>query len=254
MGDNYRFDNEDRPIMSFRGVRTVIVFLAVVFGVGYVAMKLMSSQTLPIRYVEIGGEFRYVDRTKVKKLVGPLIKGNFFTVNIKAIHQSILKQMWVDTVSVRRIWPDKIRIMIEEEKPLARWAQGGLITKEGEHMATRVRGSLLRLPYFKGPNSYKKVMAENYMSMRRSFAKANMDITQLVVSPRRSWSLRLENGILVRVGKDEVVSRVERLSKVFDSVLRNKVKDIQAIDLRYANGFAVQWKSTKTTKRFAFGG
>ncbi len=254
MRNDYRYEEEDRAILSFRAVRTIILLAALVLAVAYVATQFLSSKTLPIRSVQIGGEFHYVDRKKVQRLISPLIKGNFFTVNIKAIHKKIKNQMWVDKVSIRRIWPDTLRIVIVEEKPLARWAHGGLITQEGEHMAARVRGRLMRLPFFKGPSGYQKVMAENYLTMSRSFARANLIITQVVVSARRAWSLRLQNGIVIRLGKGEVLTRANRLSRVFQSVLKTKVKDIHAIDLRYTNGFAVKWKSGKKTKRYGFGG
>ena len=121
-------------------------------------------------------------------------------------------------------------------------------------MNTRIRGNLMSLPFFKGPTGYQKVMADKYRTMSHALHQAGLEITELVVSPRRAWSLRLNNGILLRLGRENMIGRVDRLIKVFDSVLRSRVKDIYAIDLRYSNGFAVKWKRGKKVKRYDLGG
>jgi cell division protein FtsQ len=57
----------------------------------------------------------------------------------------------------------------------------------------------------------------------------------------------------VRVGRKQVVARAKRLARVYPKVLKRKEAAIKAIDLRYTNGFAVQWKRGKKSKTYAYG-
>lgn len=252
---DYRFrrDDEDITDVGVSVIRKFVIIAIVLFAVAYFASRIMSTNFLPIREVQINGELHYVEQRKIKQLVRPLIKGNFFTVDIKLIHKAIKQEVWVDRVSVRRIWPDIIRIVIFEARPLARWSGGGLITVDGEHMPVMAGETLVDLPYFEGPAGYYRIMVDKYKKMSKEFSKIDLTIDQVIVSQRRAWRLFLKNGIEVRLGRDDILKRVDRFTRVFSKVLKSKLKNIQAIDLRYTNGFAVQWKSDRKTKRYAFG-
>ena len=60
-----------------------------IFGLGYMATKLLSAKAFPIRQVQVDGYFRYVNQNSLKAKISPYIKGNFFTIDIKKIHTAI---------------------------------------------------------------------------------------------------------------------------------------------------------------------
>ena len=70
--------------------------------------------------------------------------------SLAAVREAARRIPWVRDASVRRKFPDAIEVQFETHEPLARWADGGLVSTRGdlfnaEHAAF--------LPLFRGPES-----------------------------------------------------------------------------------------------------
>ena len=75
------------------------------------------------------------------------------------------------------------------------------------------------------------------------------------MTERYAWHIKLSNGMKVEFGRDEENSdknlteeRVARLFKYWPQVQERWSNRIDAVDLRYANGFAVHLASTSLKK------
>ncbi len=55
---------------------------------------------------------------------------------------------WVRKVALRRQWPRRLEVTIEEHSPLARWNDAGLVNAQGEVFVADYDGEL---PQFDGP-------------------------------------------------------------------------------------------------------
>lgn len=254
MRNERKYLEEERSLISFRSLRVFMFVCLLLFGIVYLATRLLSVKSFPVRVVEVGGQFRYVNQKVLKRRITPLIKGNFFTIDIKAIHDAVSTVGWVGKVSITRVWPDRLRIHIVEDRPLARLQQRRLITRSGKTVTVRTLKPFAYLPVFRAPGNYYPVMVKKYLAIRKTLGSAGMRISRVTVTPRRAWRLLLRNGVKIRLGRDRVVFRADRLARAYSAILKKKVGDIQAIDMRYTNGFAVKWKSSKKTKNYAFGG
>ena len=154
MRNERKYIEEERSVISFRSVRVFMIVCLLIFGLGYLATKLLSAKAFPIRQVQVDGYFRYVNQNSLKAKISPHISGNFFTIDVKKIHKAIKTLRWVDSVSITRVWPDKLRIRIVEERPVARWHKGGLLNSGGKFMSVRSMKAFRHLPVFRGPRKY----------------------------------------------------------------------------------------------------
>jgi cell division protein FtsQ len=204
---------------------------------------LMSPEVLPIRHVRVSGDFNQVTANELYQAIAEHAVGGFFTVDVLAIEQAASKLSWVQSVSVRRVWPDTLRVKVREQKPLAHWSDGALINASGD-VFQPISGNVPDdLPVFSGPQGSRGLLVTEYKKLQKHLNTVHQRVAYLSLDQRRAWRARLDNGIELIIGRSAPEQGIERYIKVFPSVLSSKVNDIERVDLRYTNGFAVRWKT-----------
>jgi len=68
-----------------------------------------------------------------------------------------------------------------------------------------------------------------------------LSIARLKLSGRHAWRLRVDTGTVVQLGVDDFDKRLRRFAKVYPKLKAKWKSEIESVDLRYANGMAVQW-------------
>ncbi len=247
------YDEEPSHGVNFRRVRILVVLGCVLLALIYVVVYSQSLSLLPIRQVQVVGQGTNLKQSEVQGLVTPLLKGNFFTVDLPVIHAAVAKHGWVEEVTVQRIWPDTLRILVRERQAIGRWHTGGLLSDKGKVFHVKSADEFSTLPLFSGPTAYAPFIAKYYSQMKTTLAPLGLAVQQVRVSPRRAWTLQWVNGVELNLGRGHVVQRAQRLAQVYRTVLEPYESNIRMIDLRYSNGFAVKWKSN-VLKPIAFGG
>lgn len=215
---------------------------ALVLGATVVSVRwLLDPQTLPIKRVQIAGQFQHLSTAQLQDAIANTMTGGFFTVNVGAVMQAAHSLSWVDTVSVRRVWPDTLRLDVVEQIPLARWGEHDLVNRRGERFTPPVGTLPTDLPSLQGPAGLEAALTRNYYDMGKALAPAGLKITRLIQDERRSWRVALDNGIELRLGRDDAYPRLLRFVRLYPKVLAPRASQIASIDLRYTNGFAVAW-------------
>jgi cell division protein FtsQ len=213
------------------------------------ALRQMQVEPLP------GQVVRHVNLSQVKNQVLEQVQGNFFTVRLENIKEAFEALPWVRHASVRRVWPNGIAVSIEEQKPFAIW--GGRSEQKFMNSFGEVfSGSLSQvddpshLIEVSGPNDSSKEVMQLYEKASRWFAPWNVDVVSVNLSDRYSWSVKLSNGIRIEFGRDEEAQgkalteeRVARLIEYWPKAKERLMGGVDAIDLRYGNGFAVHLAS-----------
>lgn len=194
----------------------------------------------PINHIKINAQYQHVRPQEIQEVVIPLINKGFFTVNVGKIQAEVKKLPWVLNVGVRRIWPDTILITIKEHRATARWKAGGAFNQNGILFHPDMSGIPTELPLLEGPENMSKKIFDGLEKMQPQFAKNNLSINKIVVSDRGSWSITLENGPEIVLGKENLTDRVDRLMSSWDALNKKHKTKIKRIDLRYPNGFAVR--------------
>jgi cell division protein FtsQ len=191
----------------------------------------------PLREVRVESAPAHITRDQVESIVRRELKGNFFTLDLDAIRTAFGRLAWVRNVELRRRWPDRLEVTFEEHLPLARWAAAALVNTHGELFEAAYSGPL---PVFIGPADAAKEMAIQYEYFRRGLAEIGQRPARLQVSPRRAWKLKLESGLTLKLGRDQIEARFARFVAAYDRAVAPLEQRIEYVDLRYANGFALR--------------
>lgn len=240
-------------VVDLRLVGAFLSGLLLVAVMAWLLDWLRDPQTLTIEVVEMEGEFREVRGRDIRRVMvqrGPM---GFFSVDMAGMQRAVEGLPWVASASVRRIWPDRLGVSVEEHEPLARWGEDGVVSTEGvlfrPDEATLPEGG----PHFHGPDELAAELVERYGTMSRIVAALDRDIATIRVDERRSWQLTLDNGIEVVLGRDRGRARLERLVANWNRRLAPHEEAIRRIDLRYTNGFAVRWREDERPEQLGVG-
>lgn len=208
--------------------------LALLYGLLFVVIHL---PVFPVRQIEVNGDLNHVTREQVEYIVRQELRGNFFTLDLNQARQAFEKLPWARNVNVRRRWPDRLEVTLEEHVALARWGTVALVNTRGELFEA---ASDEQLPQFAGPAGSEGEIARRYEEFGKVLAETGLKPQQLVLTPRLAWQIRMNNGLTVEVGRDNAHERLARFASVYRQSLEPLGKKIEAVDLRYPNGFAVR--------------
>lgn len=204
----------------------------------------------PLREVALTHELQEVRRSEVEHALAGLLRGNFFSVNLDALRQSLEKLPWVRHAEVRRHWPSRIEIGLEEHRPAARWGEGSaqLVNTFGEVFAASFSGASLarekNLPRLNGPAGSSAEMLRRYAEFSTSLQALGRRPEQLSLSPRLAWQLKLDNGMQVELGREQLKApisvRMQRFVMYYPMLANVRRALPSAVDMRYPNGFALR--------------
>ncbi|MGR8934631.1 MAG: cell division protein FtsQ/DivIB [Gammaproteobacteria bacterium] len=230
-----------------RRIAKIIVLLFAVTAAGMAKayqdeIKAYVKSLVPIRHVRIEGRFRYLGHDEVKNALLPLVKIDFFSADMQAIHRAAEAIPWVEKAEVKRVWPDAVDIRIEEQAPVMRWGSKSLLNARGEPFSPVITGELQRLPLITGPQGYERRLLEIMLGLQQALAAQELELTAFYVTERRSWKLRLSDGLEIELGRQKPLKNFQRLLKVLPILGKEKIAAVAKIDMRYPNGFTVVWK------------
>lgn len=196
----------------------------------------------PIRYVKIDGAFQYIAKDRVKQALSNEIKRGFYHADMESIHRAISNLALVDTVDVKRVWPDAVYIKITEHKPIVRWGDNGLLNKYGDVLVPDNIADFMSLPLITGPEGQERKLLEIMKGIYIVLQDKSMQLAEFHVNERRSWRLKLVNGLEMQLGSKAPLENMQRFLKTMDLLGEEQIAMMANVDTRYPNGFAVTWK------------
>ena len=226
----------DKPdtLNAIAGLLFAAALLLAAYGSVHYVMRL---PVFPLREVRIEGELVQVTREQLETLTRREVKGNFFTLDLAEARAAFATLPWVSKVDVRRQWPDRLEVALEEHVPLARWGNAALVNTRGEVFAASFEG---KLPLLEGPEASAKEVAIQYGYFLRRLATIGQVPVEVRVSPRRAWQVRLASGLTLKLGRERIEARLDRYIAVYGRTLGRLQRKLDYVDLRYPNGFAVR--------------
>lgn len=228
-----------RLLNAAAGFLTALALMVFTFGA---LQLLLRSPLFPLREIAVGGALAHTTRAEIERAAQGRVAGNFFAVDLAEVRASLERLPWVRRVQVRRIWPDRLEVTLEEHVALARWGEAGLVNQQGERFAGRSADGAL--PLFAGPQGSEAEVTRRYRRFAEILAPLGASLERLVLSPRYAWQLRLADGLALELGRDAanepVERRLERFVAVHAQTLAKMQRRHEYVDLRYPNGFALR--------------
>lgn len=204
-----------------------------------------------IRVEGMGRGLHNVNEVTLREGTAGRLRGNFFTTDLEKVRTSFEQVPWVRRAAVRREWPNRLVVAIEEHQALGTWGEDGrLLSVKGDVFTANLAEADEdhELPAFSGPAGSEKEVAARYADLVDWFAPLKLVPKALDLSGRYAWTVTLDNGMRVALGReadsDTLRTRVARLVQAYPR-LAAEVPGIETIDLRYPNGMALSAKDMK---------
>lgn len=211
-----------------------LIFLVCLF------LKINSPQTLPINKVVIVNTPRKYQST-VEKAVRPLLDEGFFKVNVSVIQKTLEQYPWVSQVQVQRVWPHQLSIIVKPQKIIARWNHQHVLNNYGEVFSQGEVVFTKQLPILQGPANSQLKMLGYYQKANQLLKLINLSVVKMTLNADNDWQLRLNNDLVVKLGHNQRLTRLQHFVKVYPKVFAGK--QAISVDLRYPSGMAVDWKN-----------
>lgn len=231
--DNHDHSADANSLLG--GLMAVLVTTVIVAG----SLWMMKPTTLPIKQVHIEGEFLRLDTNRMQELVSDKVRGGFFNINVAAIRNTLMALPWVKEVSVHRIWPDGLRVVVNEQTAVVKWNETGLLNDQGHYFAPEKDSFPNGLPVLEGPEDSQELLLKRLKLLKQFYG---LSVVRLRLNERRAWQFQLDSGLSVVLGRKDFESRIDRFVHVVIKNMGEKLSQAREIDMRYTNGFAVRWK------------
>ena len=209
----------------------------------------------PLQEVVITQELSELRRDELEYTLAGHLKGNFFSVNLDALRASLEQLPWVRRADARRQWPGRIEVSIEEHLPVAFWgaATGQLVNQYGEFFAAPLsKPPANPLPVLTGPAGLAAEMLADFQQAETVLHTIGRWPKALNLSPRLALQLRLDNDMVVELGRQQlkvpVSQRLTRFVEHYPELLAVGGKRSAAVDMRYPNGFALRFAAASANE------
>jgi len=219
----------------------LLALALVVLPVVAVMNGWIGAERWPLTKLRVHGEFKRVDPVQLRAVVLPYAKPGFFAARLQGAQDAVERLPWVERAEVRKRWPDVMEVEIVEHKPFARWGKDRLLSEQGRLFPVPKGMQSDALPLLGGPDSQVQEVVKLYNESRELFAPIGFSVDSLVMDRRGSWSLALSNGTQVVVGRADARPRLGRFARMLPQLLARSALPLQRADLRYTNGFALDW-------------
>jgi cell division protein FtsQ len=226
----------DRPeyLNALANCVLAAAFVLLAFAAVHFVVRL---PLFPLRAIVVTGELAHTTADQINAIARRDLRGNFFTVDLVHARAVFERLPWARRVSVRREWPDRLLVDLEEHVPLARWGDTALVDTLGEVFAAAYDGDL---PVFIGPEGSAREIAIQYAYFKRTLDAIGRTPAQVQISARKAWQIRLDDKLVLELGREQIEARLSRFVQLYRRTLGPLGRRIEYADLRYPNGFAVR--------------
>jgi cell division protein FtsQ len=199
-----------------------------------------EPRLLPVRVIEVQGDLHHHSSELLRMTISERLTAGILTTDLWDIKQAAEDLAWVGAASVRRVWPDRLQVRVEEHKPIARWNGDGLVTAQGLVFHPQSGTIPAGLPTLEGGEDRAPAVAARYLEWRDRLMLVGHLVQTLSVDARGAWTLDLVSGPRLELGSTHIEERLQRFI--------NSIGQLEAagppkvVDLRYAKGFAVRWE------------
>ena len=267
---------------DIRLMNTTAAVLAAIGVAGFAGMLVMWGLHQPlfaVRSIRIDGDLAHNSVLTIRANAAPRLAGNFFTLDLATARRAFESVPWVRHAVVKRVWPNRLAVQLEEHRPVALWADvAGDYAKGVDENGVAEKGVAAKgaaaspdklvnshgevfeanlgdveddaLPTLRGPDGSAAHMLALLGRLQPVFGALDAHIDALELSGRGSWRVELDTGAQVELGRgedDEVIERTQVFTATLTQVTRRYQRALQYADLRHSEGYAVRLKGVSTT-------
>jgi len=207
------------------------------------AAWIVRQPVFALREVVVTKRLERASAAHLEAVVREELTGTFFTMDLARAQRALAQVPWVRNVALRRQWPHRLEVEVEEHLPFARWNDASLVNSRGEVFNADCEDEL---PQFEGHDARAAEMTAQYRAWSARLESIALAIRTLRLSPRGSWQLHVagpQGTLTIELGRDEPDARLARFvaaqPRTLGALARAGTR-VDYVDLRYRNGFAAR--------------
>ncbi len=219
----------------------VLGIAALSFGLLALYDQATSSEYFATKHIEVLGNKR-LSKQMIQDIAGVALGDNSLDISIAKLESALITTPWVESVSVKRVLPDRFIIQVKERLP-AFWVRKDTVLYYADEQGTIIAPvetehfvSLPTLEVEKGSETELKKLSNYLEDLKSGYLPVEFGaISALKISAGRGMELYLDDReILLSIALDSWEKNLQRLSiTIGDLVRRNelsKVKEVRATD------------------------
>ena len=260
-----RDDKEKRRLIIFRSTKQLIGFLFFILIIS-VSVWVVTSfknwidnpEQMVLSQLVLNGDHAYTGEDDIRQaILGLGLPNTYIGQNVDDIQQEIMQFPWIKQASVRKQWPDRLIVSIEEYKPAFYWNDLFLLDNYGNIFNVPLDRFVERqLPKLYGPEGKEKAIVKIYykfndLSKKLASSGLTLQIKSTVTDERNAWQLTIKQCIAgfcpenqemkLILGSENIEQRYQQFIKLLPEIQVRIPKDerITVADLRYESGISV---------------
>jgi cell division protein FtsQ len=238
--------NRARPVV--RATTRVLAGMAfaglLVLGVGALG-RVDTSALWQIERIEFRGDHDRVGIPEVERALEGRPRG-FFALDLDGVHADLTALPWVESAQLRKRWPDTLEVQVTRPIPVARWGDDRLVDRHGGVFGPVDLDEWEFLPALEGGNGRQVFLMHRYLDASARLADAGLGVAGVRESARHAWSIQLEDGGQVLMGRDPDLGRLEQLVALMPILRTQRPEPLARVDLRYPRGVSVAWQTIES--------
>lgn len=245
-------------IRLMNAVANWTLVLGICAGLSAGALWVLRHPVFALELISVEGEVTRNNALTLKTNVVPHLQGNFFTLELDQARRVFESVPWVHTAVIHREFPNRLRVRLQEQHPLALWGEEGrstLLNQQGEVFDANLgEVEAEALPRLKGPDDQSQQVLGVYQILLPVLQAANMEIDELDLSARGSWKLVTAQGATIELGRGQPQELVTRLTDFLRTLPQitsrhgRTPRSLAAADLRHKDGYALRLQGVTTTE------
>ena len=244
----------DVRLMNFTANALAWVFVALLLAA--LVLWVARHPALAIGSIVVTGDVTHNNAVTLRANVAPRLSGNFLSLDMEQARRAFEAVPWVRRALVRREFPDRLQVVLQEHRAVALWGP------EGESRLLNSFGEVFEanpgevdddaLPRLLGADAQAAQVLTMYQSLQPVFEPMDLALEQLELTGRGGWRARLDTGASLELGRGspaEVLERTQRFLKTITQVSSRygrRPDALETADLRYQDAYAIRLRGVTT--------
>ncbi len=244
--------------VKLMNVTASVLFAALgVMVMGAAVWWVLRNPLFSIAGITVQGEVTHNNAVTLRANVAPRLAGTFFTVDLDATRSAFEAVPWVRKAVVRREFPNRLKVVLQEHAPVAYWgndSESSMLNSFGEVFEANVGDvEADNLPRLNGPAEQAPHVLSMYRTLLPLLEPLDAQPEMFEMSARGSWRVQLDSGAVIELGSGtpaEVSARLQRFIYTLTQVASryNRRPDaLESADLRHSDGYALRLRGVTTT-------
>jgi len=217
----------------------LLILLGVGLLVWFILKQEMSSER-PIQQVKITTALQQLSQQEIDEVLKPYVGNSFWEVDLNKIQSDLTRLDWISQAVVKRSWPDQLIITIEEQTPVARWGDEGLINHKGEVFFPASVAGFENFVLLEGRLESANQVLAKLAEFQVILNGLNWSIAQMKELVDGGWQIDVLDGPRLLIAKNDDAAQLFRFVRAYGQLKNGLRNSAQVYDLRYSNGFSVK--------------